>query len=67
MKLDPALTVGVLTLLHAAYLVVLIGRDGNEGSLREDVGAESCVFWAKAVVLVCLDNMEARLVFVHGV
>lgn len=50
-----------------AYLVVLVGRHSDEGSLRENVGAESCVFRAEAVVLVRLDNMETRLVFVHGV
>lgn len=49
------------------YLVVLVGCHSDEGSLREDVGAESRVFGAKAVILICLDNMEARLVFVHGV
>lgn len=47
--------------------MVLVGCHSNEGSLREDVGAESRVFRAKAIVLVCLDNMETGLVFVHGV
>lgn len=47
--------------------MVLVGRHTDEGSLREDVGAESRIFGAKAVVLIRLDNMEARLVFVHGV
>lgn len=49
------------------YLVVLVGRHSDEGSLREDVGAESRVFGAKAIILVRLDNMETWLVFVHGV
>lgn len=47
--------------------MVLVGCHSDEGSLREDVGTESCVFGAEAVVLVRLDNMETRLVFVHGV
>lgn len=49
------------------YLVVLVGCYGSKGCLSEDVGAECCVFGAKAVVLVCFDNMETGLVFVHGV
>lgn len=47
--------------------MVLIGRHSDEGSLGEDVSAESCVFGTKAIVLICLDNMETRLVFVHRV
>lgn len=53
--------------LCEVYLVVLVGRHSDEGCLREDVGAESRVFGAKAVVLIRLDDVEARLVFVHGV
>lgn len=49
------------------YLVVLVGRHSDEGRLGEDVGTECCVFGTKAVVLVGLDNVEARLVFMHGV
>lgn len=49
------------------YLVVLVGCHSDEGSLGEDVGAESRVFWAEAIILIGLDDMEARLVFVHGV
>lgn len=47
--------------------MVLVGRDGDEGRLGEDVGAERRVFGAKAVVLVGLDDVEPRLVLVHGV
>ena len=47
--------------------MVLVGRHSDEGGLREDVRAESRVFGAEAIVLVRLDNMEARLVLVHGV
>lgn len=47
--------------------MVLVGRHSDEGRLGEDVGAESCVFGAEAVVLVCLDDVETRLVLVHGV
>ena len=51
----------------ALYLVVLVGRHSDEGRLGEDVGAESRVFRAEAVILVRLDDVETRLVFVHGV
>lgn len=47
--------------------MVLVGSHSNEGRLGEDVGAESCVFGAEAIVLVCFDNVETRLVLVHGV
>lgn len=56
----------LLTFL-VAYLVVLVGCHSYEGSLRKDVGTESCVFGAEAVVFVRLDNVKTRLVFVHGV
>lgn len=58
---------GVCGVLCKEYLVVLVGRYSDEGGLREDVGAESCVFRTKAIVLIGLDDVEARLVFVHGV
>lgn len=58
---------GVCGALCDGHLVVLVGRHGDEGSLREDVGTERRVFGTKAVVLVGLDDVEARLVFVHGV
>lgn len=57
----------VNSVLCNTYLVVLVGCHSDEGSLREDVSAESRVFWAEAVILVCLDNVETRLVFVHGI
>lgn len=47
--------------------MVLVGRHSDECGLREDVGAESCVFGAEAIILICLDNVEPWLVFVHGV
>lgn len=51
----------------AAYCVVLVGRYSDEGSLRKRVCAETCVVGAKAVPLVCLHNVQARLVFMHGI
>lgn len=47
--------------------MILVRRHSDEGRLGEDVGAESCVFGAEAVVLVCFDDVETRLVLVHGV
>lgn len=47
--------------------MVLVGRHGDEGRLGEDVRAESGVLGAEAVVLVCFDYVETRLVLVHGV
>lgn len=47
--------------------MVLIGRDRNEGSLGEDVGAEGRVFGAKAVIFICLHNVDPRLIFVHRI
>lgn len=58
---------GVRGVLCREYLVVLVRCYCNEGCLREDVGAESRVFGTKAVVLIGLDDVEAGLVFVHGV
>lgn len=49
----------------AAYLVVLVGGDRNEGGLWEDVGAESRVLGAEGVVLVRLHYVQPGLVFVH--
>lgn len=54
-------------MLNIQYLVVLVGSHSNKGRLREDMGAESCVFGAEAIVLICFDNVETRLVLVHGV
>lgn len=50
-----------------SYLVVLVGRDRDEGGLGENVRAEGRVFGAEAVVLVGLDDVDPRLVLVHGV
>lgn len=50
-----------------AYLMVLIRCHCDEGSFWEHVSAESCVLRAEAVVFICFDNVETRLVFVHGV
>lgn len=49
------------------HLVVLVGGDGDEGGLREDVGAEGGVLGAEAVVLVRFHDVQTGLVFVHGV
>lgn len=49
------------------YLVVLVGRDRDEGGLGENVRAEGRVFGAEAVVLVGLDDVDPGLVLVHGV
>lgn len=57
----------VQCVLWKAYLMVLVGCDSDEGCLREDVGAESRVLGSEAVILIRLDNVETRLVFVHGV
>lgn len=51
----------------APHLVVLVGGDGDEGGLREDVGAEGGVLGAEAVVLVRFHDVQPGLVFVHGV
>lgn len=50
-----------------AYCVVLVGCYSDEGRLRKRVCAETCVAGAKAVPLVCLHNVQARLVFMHGI
>lgn len=66
--LSPAAVAGgVCGALCVEYLVVLVGRYGDEGRLGEDVGTECRVFGAEAVVLIGLDDVEPRLVFVHGV
>lgn len=49
------------------HLVVLVGGDGDEGGLGEDVGAEGGVLGAEAVVLVRLHDVQPGLVLVHGV
>lgn len=50
-----------------SYLVILVGRDRNEGGLGENVRAEGRVFGAESVVLVGLDDVDPRLILVHGV
>lgn len=47
--------------------MVLVGRDRDEGGLGENVRAEGRVFGAEAVVLVGLDDVDPRLILVHGV
>lgn len=49
------------------HLVVLVGGDGDEGGLGEDMGAEGGVLGAEAVVLVRLHDVQPGLVLVHGV
>lgn len=51
----------------APHLVVLVGGDGDEGGLREDMGAKGSVLGAETVVLVRFHDVEPGLVFVHGV
>lgn len=46
-------------------LGVLVGGDGREGGLREGEGLEDAP--ADAVEVVSLNNVEARVVAVHGV
>lgn len=47
--------------------MVLIGRNGDERRLREDVRAEGRVFGAEAVVLIGLHDVDPRLILVHGI
>lgn len=49
------------------YLVILVGGHGDEGSLREHMGAEGCVFGAESIVLISLHDVQPWLVLVHGV
>lgn len=49
------------------HLVVLIGRDRDEGRLGEDVRAEGRVFGAEAVVFIRLNDVDPRLVLVHRI
>lgn len=50
-----------------SYLVVLIGRDRDEGGLGENVRAEGRVLGAEAVILVGFHNVDPRLILVHGI
>lgn len=47
--------------------MVLVGRNGDERRLREDVRAEGRVFGAEAVVLIRLHDVDPRLILVHGI
>ena len=47
--------------------MVLVGRDGDEGRLGEDVRAEGRVLGAEAVVLVGLHDVDPRLILVHRI
>lgn len=49
------------------YLVVLVGGHGDEGCLWEHVGAKGCVFGAKSIVLIGLNDVQPWLVLMHGV
>lgn len=49
------------------YLVVLVGGDGDEGGLVEDVGAVGRVLGPKRVVFIRFHDVEPRLVLVHRV
>lgn len=57
--------VGAKFTSRPAHLVILVGSDSNEVGLWEDVGAEGAVGELQDVV--GSDDVEARLVFVHGV
>lgn len=50
-----------------SYLVILVGRDRDEGSLGENVRAEGRVFGAESVILVGFDDVDPRLILVHRV
>lgn len=45
--------------------MVLIGRNRNEGCLREDVSAEGRVLRAKAVIFIGFHDVDPRLILVH--
>lgn len=47
--------------------MVLVGGNGDESRLREDVRAEGRVFGAEAVILISLHNVDPRLILVHGI
>ena len=47
--------------------MVLIGRDRDEGRLREDVRAEGRVFGAEAVVFIRLHDVDPRLILMHRI
>lgn len=47
--------------------MILVGRDRDEGGLGENVRAEGRVFGAEPVVLIGLDDVDPRLIFMHGV
>lgn len=55
---------GILAVLETD-LSVLVGSDCSEGSLREGEGLENTPAHTEQVV--CLDNVEARMVAMHGV
>lgn len=47
--------------------MVLVGGHRDEGGLWEHVGAKGCVFGAKSIVLVGLNDVQPWLVLMHGV
>lgn len=47
--------------------MVLVGGHGDEGCLWEHVGAKGCVFGAKSIVLIGLNDVQPWLVLMHGV
>lgn len=57
--------VGAKSTPTPAHLVILVGSDGDEVSLWEDIGAEGTVRELQDVI--GSHDVEARLVLVHGV
>jgi hypothetical protein len=49
------------------YLVILVGGHRDEGGFWEHMGAEGCVFGAKSIVLISLNDVQPWLILVHGV
>lgn len=47
--------------------MVLVRGDRDEGRLVEDMRAVGRVLGSKSIVFICLDDVESRLVLVHGV
>lgn len=58
--------------MRAAYLLVLVGSNGGEDGLREAEGLDSLparhwLVWRQFAAEVLPDDMNTRLILVHGV
>lgn len=58
--------------IRAEYLLVLVGSDGGEDRLREAEGLHSLpsghgLIWRQLTAEVLPDDMNSRLILVHGV